>query len=316
MKYLTVAKCSQKWQISKTEIQELCLKNCIKGAKFKDNEWMIPVTASNPKDRITSLNINKELHIEDVVIEYGSYLYNFAYTLTTNPKDAEDLVQETFIKAWINLKSLKNEYAIKKWLRTICLNEFRRKLKKENRIKIEYTENLEDLEKDSLHYVTPKPSFTEEVIVSEEVAKLRDGCFLAMTRKLTIHQRLAFSLIDMFGMSIYEVAKILEITPKAVKGLLYRARMNLEAFFKNHCSILDTNNPCQCTAWMEFIENRAKLQEKLKETLDVLDYQKSDYTYDSITRQKILYYYQNMPEKRPNAEWFLQVITLLENYFK
>ena len=256
------------------------------------------------------------MDIEQIIGEHGTYIYNFALKLSANPKDAEDLAQETFIKAWKHLEDLKNPNAMKKWLRIICLNEFRMKLKRENRLKVDYKENLEELEKDGAYLVTPTPSVIDEIIVSEEVAKLRDGCFLAMTRKLTINQRLAFSLVDLFGLSMEEAAELLGVTPKAVKGLLYRARMSLEAFFQKHCSILDVENPCQCTAWMEFMSSRQKLQERLKNTLAVLDYRNSNYIYDPKTREKRLYYYSNMPQQRPDEQWFLGGIASIETIFK
>lgn len=256
------------------------------------------------------------MNIESVISEYGTYIYNFALKLSAHPKDAEDLTQETFIKAWKHLDTLENEDAIKQWLRTICLNEFRMKYKKEHRIEIKYMENIEDLKRDGRLLSTPTPTPIDEVAASEEVAKLRNGCFLAMTRKLTLNQRLTFSLIDMFGLSIQEVAKLLDISPKAIKGLLYRARMNLEFFFYNHCSILDPNNSCQCLAWKDFVEQRSDLQKSVQQKLTFLDYKNSEYTFDKEIRNKLLYYYKNMPEQRPSDEWFTTIIQLLEKMYK
>ncbi len=52
-----------------------------------------------------------------------------------------------------------------------------------------------------------------------------------MVRYLTLHQRIAFSLIDMFGLSLDEVSSLIGISKSATKGLLYRAHMNLDSFF-------------------------------------------------------------------------------------
>lgn len=202
------------------------------------------------------------MRTEQMIQNYGTYIYNFALKLSGNVKDAEDLTQNTFIKAWRNLETLKDMKAIKKWLRTICLNEYRMKLKKEKKLDITYIEKIEDIERDGHLLSACIPSLQEEVILTEEVEKLRNGCFFAMSNTLTLHQRITFSLIDMLGLSIMEVAEILEITPKAVKGLLYRARMNLESFFHNHCSMLDVQNACQCLAWKDFVEQRADMQVK------------------------------------------------------
>ena len=80
---------------------------------------------------------------------------------------------------------------------------------------------MEALEREGSLLTESIPSPVEEVIVSEEVERLRDGCFLAMAGKLPLNQRAAFSLVDIFGVSIPVTAEILNVTPKAVEGLLY-----------------------------------------------------------------------------------------------
>ncbi|PXV89195.1 RNA polymerase ECF family sigma subunit [Lachnotalea glycerini] len=256
-----------------------------------------------------------ELTIEVVITKYGNYIYNLALKLSSNPEDANDLAQETFIKAWKHIADVKEPIAIKKWLRTICVNEFRMMIRKEKRDNICYVENVEDLEKDSTLLINVSPLVIDEIQTTEEVIKLRNGCFLAMTRKLTLNQRITFSLIDMFGLSKNEVSEILGLSEKAVKGLLYRARMNLESFFQGHCSFLDINNPCSCTAWIEFMQNRSQLQEEMKQKIDILDYKERGYSFDSNVRQKILHYYNNMPDQRPSQEWYEKVIELVKKSY-
>lgn len=166
-----------------------------------------------------------------------------------------------------------------------------RKQQRENNV--EYFENIEELERDGKLLVTPPPIQLDEVEANEEVLKLRDGCFLAMTRKLSLNQRIAFSLVDMFGLSIKEVSEILDITPKAVKGLLYRARLNLESFFQGHCSFLDINNPCTCKEWIEFMSTRNSIQKKMRQSLTVLNYKQNGYVQNTKTTQMILHYYHS-----------------------
>ena len=76
------------------------------------------------------------MNIEEIINSYGSYIYNYALKLTCHPVDAEDVAQETFIKAWSNIHTLKNENAIKPWLRKICFNLFlNRKTKNQTKVK-------------------------------------------------------------------------------------------------------------------------------------------------------------------------------------
>lgn len=269
-------------------------------------------------DKHTSTNT--ALTIEYVIEQYGSYIYNLACRLSANPANAEDLAQETFIKAWLHISNLKDDAAIKKWLRTICINEFRMKMRKEKRGDVSYVESVEELENDGQLLISTQPSPADETEAEEAVISLRNGCFLAMTRKLTLNQRIAFSLIDMFGLSISEVSEILNLTPKAVKGLLYRARTNLESFFQGHCSFLDMSNPCRCTAWIDFMQARDSVQDKMKQRMiqdtDYLDYRKKGYIHNREVSEKILSYYHVMPEQRPSQEWFAGVIRLVEEFYQ
>lgn len=311
MEYMSCPEAAKKWGISERRVQILCKQNRIPGVSKIGYMWLIPKEARKPIDkRLKKFSFT----IEDIITQYGTYIYNLSLRLSANPEQANDLVQETFIKAWEHYQEIESQKAIKKWLRTICINEFRMSIRKNK--DISYIENLEDLEHDGNILTTPQLLPQEELIANEEVQKLRDGCFLAMTRKLSNNQRIAFSLVDMFGLSINEVADILELTPKAIKGLLYRARRNLESFFQEHCSFLDIDNPCHCSAWIEFMKDRNSLQAEMRQRISVLDYKKSDYNYNPLIEQKILSYYHNLPEQRPNKEWFNNVISLVEDFFK
>ena len=244
---------------------------------------------------------------------HGSYVYNLALRLTCHPQDAEDLAQETWLKAWEHITELKEPGSVRYWLRTICINCFRMKCRKEGRLKLEFSDDLEALERDGTLLTEVLPSPAAELEASEEVKKLRDGCFLAMARKLTLEQRIVFSLVDMFGLSAAEAALSLEITPQAAKGLLYRARMNLDSFLKGHCSFLDIENPCRCQAWIRFMEDRNHIQKQLKQQFAPLEFREKGYIFDPDTRSRLLHFYRSMPDKRPPQEWFDNVITLFSN---
>ena len=254
---------------------------------------------------------NLKLSMEEIVEKYNAYIFNIAYKLTGKTEQAEDIAQETFIKAWKHLDELKDQAALKQWLRTICINEFRMSLRKDARQKTTYVDNIEELEKDGELLVNPPEDLIEEVQASEDVISMRNGCFLAMSRKLSVNQRIAFSLIDMFGLSNQQVADILEITPKAVKGLLYRARMNIDSFFQNHCYFLNTENPCHCKAWAEFFQTRDELQSFMQDK--ILDYTEKGYEFDLEVRKKIALYYHQIPDQTPRKEWYQMLISQFEN---
>lgn len=255
------------------------------------------------------------MDVEIIVNEYGDYIFNYALRLCCNPTLAEDLAQETFINAWQNVYTLKNSYAAKAWLRKICLNNYLMYERKNKNYKEIAVEDITILEAEGNLISAEIPEPEEELLVAEEIKELQNGCFLAMARYLTLHQRIAFSLTDMFGLPLEEVAQIMGLSKGAVKGLLFRGRMNLDSFFSNHCSIIDAKNPCSCKAWIEFSKNRDNHQQDAKrhKLNSNLDFKKSNYIFNPEIRSKINYLYKNIPDRKPSEKWYRQVVDIIKN---
>ncbi len=253
--------------------------------------------------------------IEQLIDEYGAYIYNYALKLSCHPADAEDIAQETFIQAWKGLEGLRSEKAVKKWLTRICYHQFLMRLRRTGRRPEELMEELELLEQEGRILTDTFPNPEEEVLVAEEIRELQNGCFLAMVRKLTLNQRIVFSLVDMYGMKIEEVAPLLDTSVLAAKGLLYRARMNIDSFFADHCNLININNSCSCKAWLEFYQNRDRMQQQTKKLMDSLDYREKNYQYRAEVRNKIKFLYANMPDKKPGEEWYRRVLEALKQGF-
>ena len=68
----------------------------------------------------------KKADYDRLVVVYAADLYRYAVWLCKDPVQADDLVQETFLRAWKSLDKLKNRDAPKPWLFTILRNEFAR----------------------------------------------------------------------------------------------------------------------------------------------------------------------------------------------
>ncbi len=252
------------------------------------------------------------MNIDNIVLNYGKYIYNYALKLTCHPSDAEDIAQETFLKAWMKKDQLKEEKAIGKWLRSICYNEFLMKVRQKDNLYQTLSDDIEALEAEGALLVQVIPGPEDEVIVEDEIKELQNGCFLAMARKLTLNQRITFSLIDMYGMKLEDVAELLGISVSAAKGLLYRARMSIDSFFADHCNIIDKSNPCSCKAWIKFSQNREAMQQKTKNLLQTLDYREKGYLFDEAVRKKVQLLYQNMPDRQPDRAWYDRVINALK----
>lgn len=253
------------------------------------------------------MNIN----ITEVIQEHGTYLYRFAVKLSGHPDIADEIVQETFIKANDKQDQLKDIMAIRGWLRTICLNEFRMKMRTQK--KEDELSRCAVLEQDGKYFTCYDEDIVLNIVVSDEIEKMRNGCFLAMSRKLTLPQRMAFSLCDMFGLSTHEVAGILQCSEGALKGLLYRARLNLESFFADHCVFMKEGNACHCSSWLDFVQKRASIQKNMITSFHEVEYTQRKYASQKEIRDKLLYYYHHMQITAPDDDWYENIIRVVQS---
>ena len=81
-------------------------------------------------DRVLINMAEKQQRYEALVHVYHKELYRFAYWLCNDPTIADDLVQETFLRAWRSLDSLLDQKAAKPWLLTILRRENARRFER------------------------------------------------------------------------------------------------------------------------------------------------------------------------------------------
>jgi RNA polymerase sigma-70 factor (ECF subfamily) len=153
--------------------------------------------------------LDKKTRYQNLVVAYSPWLYRYAYWISGEKTASEDLVQETFLRAWRFLDSLKDEAAAKSWLTTILRRENARKFEKRS---LDYS----DVEVDSL------PSQHEDFDTRPEVIALR----VAM-KQLPDKYREPLVLQVLEGFSLDEIAEIFDIPRNTVATRLHRARQKL-----------------------------------------------------------------------------------------
>lgn len=147
---------------------------------------------------------------EALVDEYYGDIFRYAYWLSKSRPQAEDLVQETFLRAWRSLDSLQNEGAAKAWLFTI--------LRRENaRLYEKYRPDLDDIE----DYPLPDTPAEEPEHHME-----RELLYKAMS-KLEAEYREPLLLQIIGGFSGEEIAGMLGLNNNTVMTRLFRARNKL-----------------------------------------------------------------------------------------
>ncbi|MCG7533614.1 sigma-70 family RNA polymerase sigma factor [Pseudoalteromonas sp. OOF1S-7] len=153
----------------------------------------------------------KQKRYESLVQVYNKELYRFAYWLCQDPTIAEDLVQETFLRAWRSLDALQDDSAAKSWLLTILRRENARRFERKQ---FDYA----DVEQDTLVDATSASpdSQTEQMMVQRQI------------NLLSPEYREPLLLQVVMGCSGEEIAQILELNKNTVMTRLYRARNQLK----------------------------------------------------------------------------------------
>ncbi len=174
---------------------------------------------------------------EELVRRYDRNVFRIAQHITQNREDAEDVVQEAFLKAYSNLEKFQEQSKFYTWLVRIAVNEALMKLR---RRKPERTVSLDEdvkTEDDSLPREVADWSPNPEQMYNQ--AELRD--ILTRTiQGLPPGFRTVFVLRDVEGLSTEETAQALELSIPAVKSRLLRARLQLRErlnrFFQKRAS--------------------------------------------------------------------------------
>lgn len=157
-------------------------------------------------------------------------LYNFGYRLTLNEDDANDLVQETYLKAFRFIETYQRDTNAKAWLFRIMknsfINDFRKKSKEPD--KTDYDEVEQVYNSEDAHY-SATVDLRQEVfggILGDEITKALNG--------IPVDFRLIILLSDIEGFTYEEMAKIIGIPIGTVRSRLHRARNMMKDKIKEY----------------------------------------------------------------------------------
>jgi RNA polymerase sigma-70 factor (ECF subfamily) len=158
----------------------------------------------------------------DLVRPHERAIYVTAYSILQDPSEAEDVAQETVLKAFRNLHQFRGDARFSTWLVTIAINESRMRLRSRQRLRLESLDAPDDPD-----YVPLQLRDWREIPSQAlERQELRE----ALTRALAAlddKYREVLVLRDVQLLSVAETAGILGITPGNVKVRLLRARLQM-----------------------------------------------------------------------------------------
>src|SRR3954471_6232524 len=173
-------------------------------------------------------NNQSKAEFEELALSHLDPLYSAALRLTKNERDAEDLVQDTCMRAYRFFDKFERGTNIKAWLFKILtntfINRYRRKVKERSVVEGAERDTVHErfMSRDATEYAANPEQYFSDRLLSDDVLKAIDA--------LPIDFRLVVILADLQEFSYKEIAEILECPVGTVMSRLYRGRKLLQKY--------------------------------------------------------------------------------------
>ncbi len=156
--------------------------------------------------------------------------YFIALKITQNEHDAEDILQESYIKALEKINEIDTSQNINSWFLKIVSNKSKDLLKSRNRLVFEGEEEtvFEEIPEEKAEFC-PEESLNQEELRLEVMAAIDE---------LTAEKRACIMMMYFGDMSVKEIAESIEVPESTVKNRLYTARKDLKAKFEKNGNVL------------------------------------------------------------------------------
>lgn len=178
------------------------------------------------KELILRFQQGDELAYVELVNRYRNRLINFVFRFVGSFEEAEDIVQDTFVKLYQKKDYYRPINAFSTWIFTIASNLAKTELRKRKRRKVSYLSQIGMQEKD---FDIPVEDTTDEETVGEYTeSQIQDAI-----QSLQLHFRTALILRDIEELSYEEISKILDVPLGTIKSRINRARLQLQEKLKH-----------------------------------------------------------------------------------
>ena len=191
-------------------------------------EMGMPVTSQTPTpDEAEVLSLAREGDVKafsELVRRYEGKIFRLAQHITQNREDAEDVLQETFLKAYEHLDQFQGQSKFYTWVVRIAVNQALMKLRRRKTDKsVSLDEAIDTGEDTIVREIAAWDEDPEQRFSREEIGQILDSAI----QDLEPPYRSVFVLRDMEELSTEETAEALGLSVPAVKSRLLRARLQL-----------------------------------------------------------------------------------------
>ena len=171
---------------------------------------------------------------DELIQRYQQRVYATVYHMTSSHEDADDLTQESFIKAYKALKRFKGESSFYTWIYRIAVNRTINFLKQRKRKSYHMSLNDMDMQVEKhadLQMFISDNTPRRDLRLNELQEKMNEAM-----QKLSQTHRLTVTLHDVQGMSHEEIGKIMDCNTGTVRSRLFYARQQLQALLSEYLS--------------------------------------------------------------------------------
>ncbi len=177
-------------------------------------------------------NEDSRREFEQLALQHLDPLYSAALRLTKNDRDAEDLVQDTFLRAFRFFDKFERGTNLKAWLFKILtntfINNYRRRAKERSVVDGTERETVQDrfMSRDATDFAANPEQFLFDRLLSDDVLRAID--------ELPLDFRMTVILADLQEFSYKEIAEVLDCPVGTVMSRLYRGRKLLQKSLQHH----------------------------------------------------------------------------------
>jgi RNA polymerase sigma-70 factor (TIGR02960 family) len=177
-----------------------------------------------------------ESAFEELTANHRRELHVHCYRMLASFDEAEDAVQETFLRAWRNRDGFEGQDLVRAWLyriaTNVCLDMIRSKARRATEVRsVAEVPWLQPYPDQMLDEVVPNDDQPDTAVIGRETIEL---AFLAAMQALPPRQRAALILRDVMGWPANETASLLETSVPAANSALQRARETMQHHLPSH----------------------------------------------------------------------------------
>ncbi len=179
--------------------------------------------AVSDKFLISRVLSGETAYYEQIVRRYNNYLYKIGRSYGYGHSDTEDLMQDTYVAAYLHLKDFRNQASFKTWLARIMLHLCYHKRQKFSFKKEVAMSNCSD-ERTTPLFTDQSAADTGKTVINDEL----NHALEAAIQQIPYNYRMVFTLRELNGLNVIETAEALNISESNVKTRLNRAKKMLQ----------------------------------------------------------------------------------------